>query len=264
MQLRVTFSFTGRWSKSNLRPWVRFSHVVRHVAYKSATNDFSVVVKNLPEDRALPAQSFDCIIVAAGHFSVPNMPYFPGIDTFPGRVVHSHDLRNSCQFTGKNILIVGSSHSAQDIALQFLKYGVENIVCSWRTKPMGLPWPPQITEKPLLTKIEGNTVHFKDGTTADVDDIILCTGYLYSFPYLEDDLCLKSTGNLLYPPGLYKGTLWTRGGNNKVLYMAMQNQQFTYTMFDAQAKWAVNYITGELSLPDKQTMESDWKKWVAR
>jgi trimethylamine monooxygenase len=30
-------------------------------------------------------------------------------------------------------------------------------------------------ERPLLTKIEGRTVHFKDGSSKNFDAIILCT-----------------------------------------------------------------------------------------
>ena len=233
------------------------------MTYNDSTDDFSVVVKNLPEDQVLPAEKFDYIIVATGHFSVPKMPSFPGIEKFPGRIIHSHDFRNASQYKGKRVLVVGSSYSAEDIALQCLKYGAERIVCTWRTRPMGFKWPSQITEKPLIAMIEGNTVHFKDGTTAEVDDIILCTGYLYSFPFLEERLRLK-TPNVLYPEGLYKAILWTKGGNNKVLYVGMTDQYYTFTMFDAQARWVVNYITGELKLPDKQTMESTSKKWIGR
>ena len=128
---------------------------------------------------------------------------------------------------------------------------------------MGFKWPPQITEKPLLTKLEGSTVHFKDGSTAEVDDIILCTGYHYFFPFLEDRLRLKSR-NVWFPEGLYKSILWTRGGNNKVLYIGILNQIYSFTMFDVQAKWVVNYIMGELKLPDNQEMESDSRKWITR
>ncbi|KAL9989181.1 hypothetical protein ACROYT_G003702 [Oculina patagonica] len=253
----------GRWSKGNLRPWIRFNHVVRHVTYNDSTDDFSVVAKNLDEDRELPVQKFDYIVVATGHFSVPNVPYFPGIEQFPGRVMHSHDLRNASQFKDQTILVVGARWSAEDIAMQTLKYGAKKVVCTYKTRPMGFKWPPQITEKPLLTKIEGSTIHFKDGSKDDVDAIILCTGYLFFFPFLEERLRLKSP-NAPYPPGLYKNTLWTEAGNNKLLYIGMQDQLYSYTMFDAQAKWAVNHITGETKLPDKETMEKDMNKWLAR
>lgn len=253
----------GRWSRSDLRPWIRFNHVVRQVTYNDSTDDFSVVAKNLEENKDLPVERFDYVIVATGHFSVPNVPSFPGIDQFPGRIMHSHDFRNASQFKDQTLLVVGSSYSAEDIALQTLKYGAKKIVVSYKTRPMGFKWPPQITEKPLLTKIEGSTVHFKDGSKDDVDAIILCTGYLFYFPFLEERLRLKSA-NILYPAGLYKSILWTQAGNNKLLYIGMQDQYYTYTMFDAQAKWAVNYVTGELKLPDNEAIEKDCKKWIAR
>lgn len=253
----------GRWNKNNLRSWIRFNHVVRQVTYNDATDDFTVVVKNLPEDRVLPAERFDYIIVATGHFSVPFLPDFPGIDRFPGRVIHSHDFKSASHFNGKRVLVVGSGLSAEDIALQCLKYGADNIVCTWKTKPMGFKWPSQITERPLITKIESNTVHFTDGTTAEIDDIILCTGYQYSFPFMEERLRLKSP-NVLYPEGLYKAILWTSGGNNKVLYIGALNEYYTFTLFDAQARWAVNCITGEIKLPNQEAMESDMQTWIAR
>ena len=233
------------------------------MTYNDDTDDFSVVVKSLVEDKDLPVQKFDYLIVATGHFSVPNVPFFPGIEEFPGRVMHSHDFRNAYQFQGQTLLVVGSSYSAEDIALQNLKYGAKKIICSYKTRPMGFKWPPEITERPLLTKIEGKTVHFKDGSTADVDAIILCTGYYFHFPFLEERLRLKAM-NILYPAGMYKNVLWTEAGNNKVFYIGMQNQYYSYTMFDAQAKWTVNCIMGELKLPDKEAMKRDIEKWIAK
>lgn len=102
-----------------------------HVTYNDVTDDFSVVVKKLSEDRVLPVHKFDYVTVATGHFSVPNMPSFPGIDKFAGRVLHSHAFRNASHFKDKNILVVGSSMFAEDSALQCLKYGAESIVCTW-------------------------------------------------------------------------------------------------------------------------------------
>ncbi|XP_068740069.1 trimethylamine monooxygenase-like isoform X2 [Montipora capricornis] len=253
----------GRWTKGDLRPWIRFNHVVRQVTFNDATSDFSVVVKNLPEDKVLPVERFDYIIVAVGHFSAPNVPHFPGMDQFPGRVIHSHDFRDASQFKDKRVLVVGSSYSAEDIALQCLKYGAKNIICTWKTKPMGFKWPSQVSEKPLLTKIEGRTVQFGDGTSAEVDDIILCTGYHYFYPFLEERLCLK-TSNVLYPEGLYKAILWRGGGRNKALYIGALDQYYSFTMFDIQGFWAVNYITGKIKLPNQQEMENDMKLWISR
>jgi len=253
----------GRWKQSDLKKWITFNRVVKNVEYNEHEDNFKVVVKNCSEDRVMAPETFDMIFVASGHYSVPNVPAFPGIEKFPGRVCHAHDFRDACEFSGKRLLLIGSSYSAEDIALQCLKYGAQSIVCSYRTKPMGFKWPKEITERPLLTKIVGKTCHFADGTTADVDAIIQCTGYLHSYKFLEDRLRLKCP-NVLYPPNLYKGTVWLNGGNNKVLYVGAQDQYYTYTMFDVQAMWAVKYVLGQISLPDKYEMEKDWKMWQQR
>ena len=72
-------------------------------------------------------QTFDYVIVASGHYSTPHIPSFPGIENFPGIVMHAHDLRDPSAYKGQNVLLVGSSYSAEDIALQLVKvcnYGI--------------------------------------------------------------------------------------------------------------------------------------------
>jgi trimethylamine monooxygenase len=129
---------------------------------------------------------------------------------------------------------------------------------------MGFKWPDNVSERPLLVKVDGNMVHFKDRSTAEVDAIILCTGYLYSYPFLKDASLRLKTANVMYPDGLYKNTLWIKGGNKKLMYIAAQDQYYTYTLFDVQAKWCVNYIMGEITLPSQAAMEEDVKKWMCR
>ena len=106
-------------------------------------------------------------------------------------------------------------------------------------------------------------LHFSDGSTAEVDAIIFCTGYLHHYPYLDEKIRLRSP-NVLYPHKLYKGTVYTEGGNNKVMYIGVQDQYYTFTMFDAQAHWAVQYVMGNIKLPEKEVMVDHWKKWCER
>ena len=134
----------------------------------------------------------------------PTCPYFEGFSTFNGRILHSHDFRDAMEFKGKDILIIGRSYSAEDIGSQCYKYGAKSITSSYRSKPMGFKWPENWKEVPLLQKVVGKTAHFKDGSTKDVDAIILCTGYLHNFPFLTEDLKLK-TANRMWPLGLYRG-----------------------------------------------------------
>ena len=81
--------------------------------------------------------------------------------------------------------MIGTSYSAEDIALQCIKYGAQNVICTWRSKPLGFSWPKEIQERPLLQRLEGKTAHFKDGTSAEVDVILMCTGYLHKYDFLR-------------------------------------------------------------------------------
>ena len=43
-----------------------------------------------------------------------------------------------------------------------------------------------IQPKPDIDRFEGSTVHFEDGTSAEIDVVVFCTGYLAHFPFLDD------------------------------------------------------------------------------
>lgn len=250
----------GRVEKSDLRRCIRFNTAVHWVSFDEATRKFSVTVRDMKADE-LSTEEFDYVVVATGHFSTPNTPYFEGLEQFPGRVLHAHDFRDACEFAGKDLLLVGSSYSAEDIGTQCHKYGAKSVTFSYRSAPMGYDWPQAFEEVPLLVKVDGRTAHFADGTQKDVDAIILCTGYQHHFPFLADELTLR-THNRLYPENLYKGIFWL--ANPQLIYLGMQDQYYTFNMFDAQAWYARDVMMGRITLPDADAMAGDSAAWVAR
>ncbi|WP_368449845.1 hypothetical protein [Cobetia amphilecti] len=126
---------------------------------------------------------------------------------------------------------------------------------------MGFKWPDNWEEKPLLVKVDRDTAYFSDGSHKRVDAIILCTGYLHHFPFLEESLRLK-TQNRMWPLGLYKGVVWEE--NPRLFYLGMQDQWYTFNMFDAQAWWVRDAILGTLPLPSRDAMREDSLAWRAR
>ena len=126
---------------------------------------------------------------------------------------------------------------------------------------MGFDWPDTFEEKPLIARFVGKTAYFIDGTSKTVDAVVLCTGYQHSFPFLPDELRLK-TNNRLYPLGLYKGIVWEQ--NPHLFYIGMQDQYYTFNMFDAQAWFARDVIIGRIALPDAAARDADIKDWRAR
>jgi trimethylamine monooxygenase len=190
------------------------------------------------------------------------VPEYPGFDRFNGRIVHAHDFRDAREFEGKDVLLMGSSYSAEDIGSQCWKYGANSITTCYRSAPMGFDWPDNWEEKGGFERVEGKTAYFKDGTTKDIDAIILCTGYRHYFPFLPDDLRLK-TANRLATADLYKGVAYVH--NPKLFYLGMQDQWFTFNMFDAQAWWVRDAIMGRIEIPaDKQVLMADVAEREAR
>jgi len=250
----------GRVIKANVRDKIRFNTAVRNVEFSDESDTFTVTAHNLTDDQTY-TEEFDYVVVATGHFSTPNVPSYDGFSHFNGRILHAHDFRDALEFEGQDLLIIGSSYSAEDIGSQCYKYGAKSITSSYRTAPMGFKWPDNWEEKPALIKVEGNTAHFADGSSRDVDAIILCTGYLHHFPFLPDSLRLK-TNNILYPLGLYKGVVWQK--NPKLLYLGMQDQWYTFNMFDAQAWYARDLILGRIELPSLEEMQSHTQEWHER
>ena len=250
----------GRVEKAGVRKFIRFNCPVRHISYDEANGTFTVIAHDHTTD-TLSTETFDHVIVASGHFSTPNVPEFEGFENFGGRILHAHDFRDALEFKDKDLLLVGSSYSAEDIGSQCYKYGARTITTSYRSRPMGFKWPDNWEEKPLLLRVDRDRAYFADGTSKPIDAIILCTGYLHHFPFLEESLRLK-TSNRMWPLDLYKGVAWEH--NPKLFYLGMQDQFYTFNMFDAQAWYVRDIILGRIPLPSQNEMRSDSAAWRAR
>ena len=65
----------------------------------------------------------------------------------------------------------------------------------------------------------------------DITRWLAGTGYKHHFPFLSPSLRLK-TANTLCIETLHDGIVWPT--NPKLFYIGMQDQWFTFNMFDAQ------------------------------
>ena len=248
----------GRAEKSGVKKNIKFNTTVENIKTDGA--GFKLIARDKKNNK-LENEYFDKVIVANGHFSVPFVPEYKGMDSFPGRIMHSHDFRDAEEFRDKNVVILGSSYSAEDVSLQCYKYGAKSVTIGYRNNPMGFNWPDGMKEVHYLDKIEGNKAIFKDGTIQEMDVLILCSGYLHHFPFLEEDLKLK-THNRLYPPDLFKGVMWEK--NHNLFYLGMQDQFHTFNMFDAQAWFVRDVIMNKINLPSKDVISKDIDVWVKK
>jgi dimethylaniline monooxygenase (N-oxide forming) len=110
----------------------------------------------------------------------------------------------------------------------------------------------RIKVKPNLARIDGSTVHFVDGTSAEIDTIVWCTGYKITFPFLSSEV-IETDGNrvslfrrVVHPerPGLYFIGL-------------VQPLGAIMPIAELQAEWIADLLEGRSALPDPVTMRTE-------
>lgn len=108
----------------------------------------------------------------------------------------------------------------------------------------------EITMKPDLTRLDGTVASFTDGSDAEVDLVVLATGYRIEFPFLDPSL-LDPSDNVLrlyqrvVPPHL--PGLWFVG--------FIQTVGSGIALFEHQSEWVADLIAGRCLLPDEVQME---------
>lgn len=65
------------------------------------------------------------VVVATGWADFPHRPRWPGLDGFGGSIIHSSGYRNTADYVGKRVLVVGFGNSGAEIALDLCEAGVD-------------------------------------------------------------------------------------------------------------------------------------------
>jgi indole-3-pyruvate monooxygenase len=63
------------------------------------------------------------LVMSTGAFSNPKPVSFKGIETFPGRTMHSCEYKSGKEFEGQSVLVVGFGNSACEIAIDLYEQG---------------------------------------------------------------------------------------------------------------------------------------------
>jgi len=213
-------------------------------------------------------ETFDFIVVASGHYSVPYIPSTPGLadlaKNFPGSVEHSKAWRDPEKYRGKRVVVVGASISGTDISFvmaDIVEPPMHSVVRG-RYHPYFFDWAfqhPNIHRRPPITRITSDhqtderTVYFEDGTKLEkVDHIIFGTGYSWTLPFLPD-LAATIRNNRL--PNLYQHVFWR--DDPTLCFVGAVAAGFTFRVFEWQAVLIARYLAGKVTLPPV----SEQEKW---
>ncbi|MEA2420390.1 MAG: hypothetical protein QOE60_2596 [Thermoleophilaceae bacterium] len=110
----------------------------------------------------------------------------------------------------------------------------------------------RVAVKPNLERIDGSVVRFVDGSSAEIDTIVWCTGYRITFPFLDSQV-MGTGGNhvplyrrVVHPerPGLYFIGL-------------VQPLGAIMPIAERQAEWVADLFEGKAGLPEPKRMQRE-------
>lgn len=212
---------------------------------------------------AVSIHTYDAVVVASGHFTVPHVPDFPGMSawnkTYPGAISHSKFYDSPESFRAKKVIVVGNSASGLDIGTQINEVSKGKVIVSQRSEsyfatsgPSDKIICPEIVEF-LSPTHHDRAIRFADGRIEQhVDAVVFCTGYFYSYPFLES----------LDPPVVTHG--WrTMNVYQQLFYIeqptlvfpVLSQRVIPFPMAENQAAVFSRVWSGRLRLPSKGDMQ---------
>ncbi len=101
----------------HLLPYISFETEVQAVE-PNPDEGWCVRIRSLRAGSAARDERFDAVMVCTGFNSKPYVPSFPGVESFRGTILHSASYKGPEAYAGRRVLVVGSSSSAADVAVE--------------------------------------------------------------------------------------------------------------------------------------------------
>ena len=109
-----------------------------------------------------------------------------------------------------------------------------------------------ITPKPNIERLEGDRVHFVDGTEVHADLVVYCTGYKISFPFLDESVMSTADNEVR----LYR-SMFHPERENLFFPGLVQPLGAIMPIAERQGELIGDAVTGRFALPDRAAMERD-------
>jgi cation diffusion facilitator CzcD-associated flavoprotein CzcO len=117
----------------------------------------------------------------------------------------------------------------------------------------------EVSWRPGIASLDGDSVRFTDGRVEPVDVIVWCTGYKVTFPFFDEEYIAAPDNELL----LYR-RVFKPGVDNLFFLALLQPLGATMPIAEAQGRWIASYLRGEYALPPVAEMEADIAREDAR
>uniref|UniRef100_A0ACD5WGN0 Uncharacterized protein n=1 Tax=Avena sativa TaxID=4498 RepID=A0ACD5WGN0_AVESA len=206
---------------------------------------------------------FDAVVVATGHNSQPMLPSgIEGMEEWRGRQLHSHSYRTPEPLRGEAVVVVGCGDSGKDIALDLCRVAREVHLAANASSTEEATTPAiakmlanhrdVLRLHPRICRLHPDGhVSFADGSSIVADTVIYCTGYGYSFPFLDTGGAVAVESDVVgplfehvFPPSLAP---W-------LSFVGLPRKILVPWFFETQARWIAQVLSGRRALPSEEEM----------
>ncbi|XP_038137517.1 flavin-containing monooxygenase FMO GS-OX-like 4 [Cyprinodon tularosa] len=242
-----------------IRPHIRFNSAVENITPVTMTTDsegrkLTWEVTSADSSGCLRTEAFDAVFICSGHYSDPHIPQIPGIQNFKGKVLHSHSYRCPEPFSGQTVVVLGAKASGLDISIELVKTGAKVILCH-RYAPLAVPLPAGIQESSSVVAVdEDGSIRLQDGSLCRADVLMFCTGYNFSYPFLDSArLGLEIQDHVVSP--LYRYIL--PPAFPSLFFIGICKIICPFPNFNCQVQFALAVLDGSVTLPPREQMEEE-------
>jgi cation diffusion facilitator CzcD-associated flavoprotein CzcO len=110
----------------------------------------------------------------------------------------------------------------------------------------------RVAPKPNIRRLDGRHVEFVDGTRAEVDVVVYCTGYRITFPFFEDDFIAAPDNHI----ELFRRVFHPRYADLAFVGL-LQPLGAIMPLAEAQGEWLAAYLRGQYALPAPGALGAD-------
>ncbi|KAJ7010897.1 flavin-containing monooxygenase-related family protein [Populus alba x Populus x berolinensis] len=203
---------------------------------------------------------YDAAVICNGHYTEPRIAQIPGISSWPGKQMHSHNYRTHEGFQDQVAILIGSSSSSVDISREIAGVAKEVHVTSRSVADETYQEQPGYDNMWLHSMIESvhddGSVIFRNGRVVVADIILHCTGYKYHFPFLDTNGIVTVDGNRVGP--LYK-QVFPPALAPWLSFVGLPLKAVPFPLFELQSKWIAGVLSGHIALPSPEEMMEDVK-----
>ncbi|KAI8630179.1 FAD/NAD(P)-binding domain-containing protein [Xylariaceae sp. FL1651] len=235
---------------------------------------------------------YGAVVVASGHYSTPYIPATaPEISPFaaahPGVISHAKAYRTASAFAGKRVMIVGTGPSGIDIASQISTVCASPLILSARsavpeetgaylgvgetvrvvgpiTKFLVNERRVEVRSAPTTSRVSSESRGEEDENTeriTDLDAIVFCTGYLYTFPFLSPSSLPPSAQPLITDGRRVHGLArhFIHVSHPTLVFPGLPIKVIPFPLAEAQAAVFSRLWANRLPLPSRDELAS-WER----